>query len=35
MAGKAESTLQHFLVPILLLIGWIVGCVIVIYVVFS
>nr|XP_044986612.1 sarcoplasmic/endoplasmic reticulum calcium ATPase regulator DWORF [Jaculus jaculus] len=32
---EATSTLPHLLVPILLLIGWIVGCIIVIYVVFS
>ncbi|XP_073930043.1 sarcoplasmic/endoplasmic reticulum calcium ATPase regulator DWORF isoform X1 [Castor canadensis] len=35
MAEKAESTLSHFMVPILLLIGWIVGCIVMIYVVFS
>uniref|UniRef100_A0A8C6RL90 Small transmembrane regulator of ion transport 1 n=1 Tax=Nannospalax galili TaxID=1026970 RepID=A0A8C6RL90_NANGA len=34
MAEK-ESTLSRLTVPILLLIGWIVGCIIVIYVVFS
>ncbi|XP_073930044.1 sarcoplasmic/endoplasmic reticulum calcium ATPase regulator DWORF isoform X2 [Castor canadensis] len=34
MAEK-ESTLSHFMVPILLLIGWIVGCIVMIYVVFS
>ncbi|KAL4823958.1 hypothetical protein H8958_011540, partial [Nasalis larvatus] len=28
------STFSHLLVPILLLIGWIVGCIIMIYVVF-
>ncbi|XP_035134197.1 sarcoplasmic/endoplasmic reticulum calcium ATPase regulator DWORF [Callithrix jacchus] len=35
MAEKAESTVSRLLVPILLLIGWIVGCIIMIYVVFS
>ncbi|XP_075865934.1 sarcoplasmic/endoplasmic reticulum calcium ATPase regulator DWORF [Microcebus murinus] len=35
MAEKAESTFSHLLVPILLLIGWIVGCIIMVYVVFS
>ncbi|XP_047641154.1 sarcoplasmic/endoplasmic reticulum calcium ATPase regulator DWORF [Phacochoerus africanus] len=35
MAEKAESTLSHLLVPILLLIGWIVGCIVMVYVVFS
>ncbi|NP_001339058.1 sarcoplasmic/endoplasmic reticulum calcium ATPase regulator DWORF [Macaca nemestrina] len=35
MAEKAGSTFSHLLVPILLLIGWIVGCIIMIYVVFS
>ncbi|XP_033615466.1 sarcoplasmic/endoplasmic reticulum calcium ATPase regulator DWORF isoform X1 [Fukomys damarensis] len=35
MAEKAEHTLSHLMVPVLLLIGWIVGCIIVVYVVFS
>ncbi|KAM9697308.1 sarcoplasmic/endoplasmic reticulum calcium ATPase regulator DWORF [Muntiacus reevesi] len=35
MAEKAEATLSRFLVPILLLIGWIVGCIVMVYVVFS
>ncbi|XP_069330966.1 sarcoplasmic/endoplasmic reticulum calcium ATPase regulator DWORF [Eulemur rufifrons] len=35
MAEKAASTFSHLLVPILLLIGWIVGCIIMVYVVFS
>ncbi|XP_053456681.1 sarcoplasmic/endoplasmic reticulum calcium ATPase regulator DWORF [Nycticebus coucang] len=35
MAEKAVSTYSHLLVPVLLLIGWIVGCVIMVYVVFS
>ncbi|CAN0523656.1 unnamed protein product, partial [Rangifer tarandus platyrhynchus] len=30
-----EATLSRFLVPILLLIGWIVGCIVMVYVVFS
>uniref|UniRef100_A0A671E3G7 Small transmembrane regulator of ion transport 1 n=1 Tax=Rhinolophus ferrumequinum TaxID=59479 RepID=A0A671E3G7_RHIFE len=34
MAEKAESTSSQLLVPILLLVGWIVGCVIMVYVVF-
>ncbi|XP_029330781.1 DWARF open reading frame isoform X1 [Mus caroli] len=34
MAEKAESTSPHLMVPILLLVGWIVGCIIVIYIVF-
>ncbi|XP_028619296.1 DWARF open reading frame isoform X2 [Grammomys surdaster] len=34
MAEKAESKSPHLMVPILLLVGWIVGCIIVIYVVF-
>ncbi|XP_052586778.1 sarcoplasmic/endoplasmic reticulum calcium ATPase regulator DWORF [Peromyscus californicus insignis] len=34
MAGK-ESTSPQFMVPILLLVGWIVGCIIVVYIVFS
>ncbi|XP_025843579.1 sarcoplasmic/endoplasmic reticulum calcium ATPase regulator DWORF [Vulpes vulpes] len=33
MAEKAA--LSHLLVPILLLIAWIVGCIIMVYVVFS
>ncbi|KAF6384628.1 hypothetical protein mRhiFer1_004229 [Rhinolophus ferrumequinum] len=33
MAEK-ESTSSQLLVPILLLVGWIVGCVIMVYVVF-
>ncbi|XP_076788202.1 sarcoplasmic/endoplasmic reticulum calcium ATPase regulator DWORF isoform X2 [Arvicanthis niloticus] len=33
MAEK-ESKSPHLMVPILLLVGWIVGCVIVIYIVF-
>ncbi|XP_075404979.1 sarcoplasmic/endoplasmic reticulum calcium ATPase regulator DWORF [Tenrec ecaudatus] len=35
MAEKAELLSSRLLVPILLFIGWIVGCVIMIYVVFS
>ncbi|XP_021558299.1 sarcoplasmic/endoplasmic reticulum calcium ATPase regulator DWORF isoform X1 [Mirounga angustirostris] len=35
MAEKAESASSRLLVPILLLIGWIVGCIIMVYVVFS
>ncbi|XP_051012864.1 sarcoplasmic/endoplasmic reticulum calcium ATPase regulator DWORF [Acomys russatus] len=34
MAEK-ESTSHRLLVPILLLVGWIVGCIIVVYIVFS
>ncbi|XP_054435825.1 sarcoplasmic/endoplasmic reticulum calcium ATPase regulator DWORF isoform X1 [Pteronotus mesoamericanus] len=34
MAEKAESMSSQLLVPILLLIGWIVGCIIMVYVVF-
>ncbi|XP_044523625.1 sarcoplasmic/endoplasmic reticulum calcium ATPase regulator DWORF [Gracilinanus agilis] len=34
MAEK-ESTFSNLLIPLLLLIGWIVGCVIMIYVIFS
>uniref|UniRef100_A0A8C2UNG8 Small transmembrane regulator of ion transport 1 n=1 Tax=Chinchilla lanigera TaxID=34839 RepID=A0A8C2UNG8_CHILA len=34
MAEK-EYTLSNLVVPVLLLIGWIVGCVVVVYVVFS
>ncbi|XP_024899981.1 DWARF open reading frame [Pteropus alecto] len=34
MAEK-ESTSSHLLVPVLLLVGWIVGCIIMVYVVFS
>ncbi|KAM7132215.1 sarcoplasmic/endoplasmic reticulum calcium ATPase regulator DWORF [Molossus nigricans] len=34
MAEK-ESTSSQILVPVLLLIGWIVGCIIMVYVVFS
>ncbi|XP_074048613.1 sarcoplasmic/endoplasmic reticulum calcium ATPase regulator DWORF [Macrotis lagotis] len=34
MAEK-ESTASNLLVPLLLLIGWIVGCVIMVYVIFS
>ncbi|XP_068939754.1 sarcoplasmic/endoplasmic reticulum calcium ATPase regulator DWORF isoform X1 [Petaurus breviceps papuanus] len=34
MAEK-ESTTSNLLVPLLLLIGWIVGCVVMIYVIFS
>ncbi|XP_078003584.1 sarcoplasmic/endoplasmic reticulum calcium ATPase regulator DWORF [Phascolarctos cinereus] len=34
MAEK-ESTASNLVVPILLLIGWIVGCVVMIYVIFS
>ncbi|XP_068939755.1 sarcoplasmic/endoplasmic reticulum calcium ATPase regulator DWORF isoform X2 [Petaurus breviceps papuanus] len=30
-----ESTTSNLLVPLLLLIGWIVGCVVMIYVIFS
>ncbi|KAM5275927.1 sarcoplasmic/endoplasmic reticulum calcium ATPase regulator DWORF [Hipposideros larvatus] len=33
MAEK-ESTSSQLLVPILLLVGWIVGCIIMVYVVF-
>uniref|UniRef100_A0A8C6ICE4 Small transmembrane regulator of ion transport 1 n=1 Tax=Mus spicilegus TaxID=10103 RepID=A0A8C6ICE4_MUSSI len=33
MAEK-ESTSPHLMVPNLLLVGWIVGCIIVIYIVF-
>ncbi|XP_024851641.1 sarcoplasmic/endoplasmic reticulum calcium ATPase regulator DWORF [Bos indicus] len=35
MAEKAEATLSRYVVPILLLIGWIVGCIVMVYVVFS
>ncbi|XP_045857692.1 sarcoplasmic/endoplasmic reticulum calcium ATPase regulator DWORF [Meles meles] len=35
MAEKAELPSSRLLVPILLLIGWIVGCIIMVYVVFS
>ncbi|XP_026948598.1 sarcoplasmic/endoplasmic reticulum calcium ATPase regulator DWORF [Orcinus orca] len=35
MAEKAAATFSHLLVPILLLIGWIVGCIVMVYVVFS
>uniref|UniRef100_A0A8C6E0N4 Small transmembrane regulator of ion transport 1 n=1 Tax=Moschus moschiferus TaxID=68415 RepID=A0A8C6E0N4_MOSMO len=35
MAEKAEVSLSRFVVPILLLIGWIVGCIVMVYVVFS
>ncbi|KAM6223893.1 sarcoplasmic/endoplasmic reticulum calcium ATPase regulator DWORF [Rhynchocyon petersi] len=35
MAEKAEFLSSRLVVPILLLIGWIVGCIIMIYVVFS
>ncbi|XP_030700469.1 sarcoplasmic/endoplasmic reticulum calcium ATPase regulator DWORF [Globicephala melas] len=35
MAEKATTTFSHLLVPILLLIGWIVGCIVMVYVVFS
>ncbi|XP_030879625.1 sarcoplasmic/endoplasmic reticulum calcium ATPase regulator DWORF isoform X2 [Callorhinus ursinus] len=34
MAEK-ESASSRLLVPILLLIGWIVGCIVMVYVVFS
>ncbi|XP_052034664.1 sarcoplasmic/endoplasmic reticulum calcium ATPase regulator DWORF isoform X1 [Apodemus sylvaticus] len=34
MAEKAESASPRLMVPILLLVGWIVGCIIVIYIVF-
>ncbi|XP_036609681.1 sarcoplasmic/endoplasmic reticulum calcium ATPase regulator DWORF [Trichosurus vulpecula] len=34
MAEK-ESTPSNMLVPLLLLIGWIVGCVVMVYVIFS
>ncbi|XP_036350780.1 sarcoplasmic/endoplasmic reticulum calcium ATPase regulator DWORF [Ochotona princeps] len=34
MAEK-EASLSRFVVPVLLLIGWIVGCIIMVYVVFS
>ncbi|KAM9190123.1 sarcoplasmic/endoplasmic reticulum calcium ATPase regulator DWORF [Dugong dugon] len=35
MAEKAEFQSPRLLVPILLLIGWIVGCIVMVYVVFS
>ncbi|XP_032752626.1 sarcoplasmic/endoplasmic reticulum calcium ATPase regulator DWORF isoform X1 [Rattus rattus] len=34
MAEKAESASPQLMVPILLLVGWIVGCIIVVYIVF-
>ncbi|XP_042135029.1 sarcoplasmic/endoplasmic reticulum calcium ATPase regulator DWORF isoform X2 [Peromyscus maniculatus bairdii] len=34
MAEK-ESTSPQLMVPVLLLVGWIVGCIIVVYIVFS
>ncbi|XP_060053602.1 sarcoplasmic/endoplasmic reticulum calcium ATPase regulator DWORF [Erinaceus europaeus] len=34
MSEKAESTFPHLLVPVLLLIGWIVGLITMIYFVF-
>ncbi|XP_028925817.1 sarcoplasmic/endoplasmic reticulum calcium ATPase regulator DWORF [Ornithorhynchus anatinus] len=35
MAEKGEPASKNLLVPILLLIGWVVGCVVMIYVIFS
>ncbi|XP_023411110.1 sarcoplasmic/endoplasmic reticulum calcium ATPase regulator DWORF isoform X1 [Loxodonta africana] len=35
MAEKAEFLSSRLVVPILLLIAWIVGCIVMVYVVFS
>ncbi|XP_027731592.1 DWARF open reading frame [Vombatus ursinus] len=35
MGASRKSTVSKFLVPVLLLIGWIVGCVVMVYVIFS
>ncbi|XP_064418107.1 sarcoplasmic/endoplasmic reticulum calcium ATPase regulator DWORF-like [Latimeria chalumnae] len=35
MANSDQIPYAHLVVPVLLLIGWIVGCALVVYVVFS
>ncbi|XP_027633560.1 sarcoplasmic/endoplasmic reticulum calcium ATPase regulator DWORF [Falco biarmicus] len=35
MAEPAQVPLSHLVVPILLAVGWIVGCALMVYIVFS